>query len=340
MQLPGQVGTILKDSQKISVVLEEQGFLDKTGLKVMQNVAEDVGLIGGFQADYNNQIRVNYNVSKYVSLALLLNQVTEEQLFGILCNLEDILHEIYNVGFLCYENISFEAEDIFLDANSYRAYLVYLPVKNVFPQMGQAEFEGYFKKALSAIIEKKATTDKKLLGLKKAFQLGMPLDEAFHAARNGEIEVELPPDSPESDPVLQPDPKGEVHGGGWLKKLFGEKPTPQAGRDAKPETPPKEERWILTGVDTPRAVSLLIEGEEYVVGKSPQMSQGVLEFNRTISRRHCKFIPKGGKCFVTDMDSANGTFVNGQRLQQGEIREVFPGDRVQLANSTFVIEKQ
>lgn len=126
-----------------------------------------------------------------MSLSLILEQVTAEQLFGSFCNLEDVLQEIYNVGFLRYENICFEVEDIFLDVNSYRAYLVYLPIKAVHDQMEQAEFESYFKKAISVIIEKK-NPPIKTLRASKGVSVGDALNETFRVARNGEIEVEIP----------------------------------------------------------------------------------------------------------------------------------------------------
>ncbi len=302
MLLAGHIGTIQRDSQKISVILNRQEYLDRTGLKVMQNVAADVGLINGFQADYNNQVRVNYNISKYVPLSALLRRMTAEQLFGILCNLKDILYEIYNVGFLQYENVSFEEDDIFLDANSYKAYVVYLPIKTGGAHMGQVQFERDFKKAVCRLIQLKATADKKLLGLRKALQSNMSIEEAFRAAHNNEIEVA-------EEDILS--------------------------------TPPQEEmKWVLTGVGTPREFSLVISGDEYIVGKNPQLAQGVVDFNRTISRRHCKFIQEGGRCFIMDMGSSNGTFVNGQRLQWSEMREVFSGDKIQLASSVFTLEKR
>ncbi len=314
MQLAAQIGTIQRDSQKISLILNAQEHLDTTGLKVMQYVADDIGLIPGFQADYNDQIRVNYNISKYASLSSMLPRITSEQLFGIFDSLENVLRQIYNVGFLQYENISFEAEDIFLDVISYQVYLIYLPVKSQNGHMSQIKFENYFRDAISGMIGR-LPADDKLLGLRQLLGTNMPLEDAFRTIRAGDF-VPVVPEEPEPK---EPEQKS----GGLFKKLFGRKP-----------------RWILTGTDTPQAVTLVIEGDEYTVGKNPQMVQGVLEFSRTISRRHCKFIQEQGKCFLMDLGSANGTFVNGERLKPEERREVFSGDKIQLANSTFVIERR
>ncbi len=53
-----------------------------------------------------------------------------------------------------------------------------------------------------------------------------------------------------------------------------------------------------------------------------------------VSRRHAVFMAKGGKCGVKDLDSANGTYLNGARITKPmRLRD---GDVVQIAN--FVIE--
>lgn len=50
---------------------------------------------------------------------------------------------------------------------------------------------------------------------------------------------------------------------------------------------------------------------------------------RQISRRHIRLYSDGTKFFVEDLDSRNGTWVNGQRLQGSQ--ELFDGDEIHLA---------
>ena len=51
-----------------------------------------------------------------------------------------------------------------------------------------------------------------------------------------------------------------------------------------------------------------------------------------VSRRHAhlRFDPKNNTIRVADMQSANGTFVNGQKLHPGEVRVLRHGDRLRL----------
>jgi predicted component of type VI protein secretion system len=51
-----------------------------------------------------------------------------------------------------------------------------------------------------------------------------------------------------------------------------------------------------------------------------------------ISRRHCRFVFTEGCWRVLDLNSLNGVFVNGERLQDATI---FQGDRLRIGSLTF-----
>lgn len=54
-----------------------------------------------------------------------------------------------------------------------------------------------------------------------------------------------------------------------------------------------------------------------------------------ISRKHCRFIKDGEELRVEDLGSSNGTYHNGQRIQEAVIA---PGDTVQVGSIAFVIQ--
>ena len=55
-----------------------------------------------------------------------------------------------------------------------------------------------------------------------------------------------------------------------------------------------------------------------------------------ISRLHCRLRVENGIVTVEDLESVNGTFLNGQRVRDIEI--VRPGDRLEIGPVTFVVE--
>ena len=50
----------------------------------------------------------------------------------------------------------------------------------------------------------------------------------------------------------------------------------------------------------------------------------------SVSRIHCKFIEKEGKIAIMDMNSTNGTFLNGLPVKNGEILEIEKNDEILL----------
>jgi predicted component of type VI protein secretion system len=54
-----------------------------------------------------------------------------------------------------------------------------------------------------------------------------------------------------------------------------------------------------------------------------------------ISRKHCRLMKGDDGLHVEDMGSSNGTFHNGQRIQQATLQ---PGDTLQVGSVTFVVQ--
>ncbi|MCD7957231.1 MAG: FHA domain-containing protein [Lachnospiraceae bacterium] len=59
----------------------------------------------------------------------------------------------------------------------------------------------------------------------------------------------------------------------------------------------------------------------------------------TVSRMHARIQIREGKCFLKDMNSKNGTFVNGERLTPQEEREIVEGDTVSFADMEYQVTK-
>jgi predicted component of type VI protein secretion system len=55
-----------------------------------------------------------------------------------------------------------------------------------------------------------------------------------------------------------------------------------------------------------------------------------------VSRRHCRLLMQDGVVTIEDLDSVNGTFVNGRRIRDPEV--VRPGDSLEVGPVTFIVE--
>ena len=64
-----------------------------------------------------------------------------------------------------------------------------------------------------------------------------------------------------------------------------------------------------------------------VIGRDPA-SAGLTLADPEASRRHASIIPEGRSLNIEDLGSTNGTFVNGQRIDQAVV--LVPGDRLSV----------
>jgi predicted component of type VI protein secretion system len=56
-----------------------------------------------------------------------------------------------------------------------------------------------------------------------------------------------------------------------------------------------------------------------------------------VSRKHCQLFEKNGMLLVKDLGSANGTFVNGKKVDTQRVME--PGDELTIGSIVFRVEK-
>ena len=81
--------------------------------------------------------------------------------------------------------------------------------------------------------------------------------------------------------------------------------------------------------------SMEIGKQGMCIGKSGTKADMVIDGNPSVSRKHAQITRQGQKFYIRDLGSANGTFINGERITADEDRELVNGDRVKLADEEF-----
>jgi two-component system NtrC family sensor kinase len=87
---------------------------------------------------------------------------------------------------------------------------------------------------------------------------------------------------------------------------------------------------VIQGPDQGRIFELP-DDEPQQIGRS---SEALPLSDQAISRRHAELTPDDGKWFINDLNSANGTFVNGQRVTRPRLLQA--GDQIRTGLSIFV----
>ncbi len=75
------------------------------------------------------------------------------------------------------------------------------------------------------------------------------------------------------------------------------------------------------------------------IGKSGTKADIVIEGNPSVSRKHAQITWQRQKYYIRDLGSANGTFINGERIPANEDRGLVNGDLVKLADEEFEFQE-
>ena len=70
-----------------------------------------------------------------------------------------------------------------------------------------------------------------------------------------------------------------------------------------------------------------------VIGRNPEAD--IRLDDRWVSRVHCEISEINGTLLVRDLDSSNGTLVNGQYVKEAHL---LPGDRLTVGLSSFEVQ--
>lgn len=94
----------------------------------------------------------------------------------------------------------------------------------------------------------------------------------------------------------------------------------------------------LKNLDEEVSIEVTPDKFPYVLGKSKKSSDFYLD-SPVVSRVHLRISEDTAGYFVEDLNSTNGTFVNGIQLAPHEMKEINEGDRITIADMEFIVEQ-
>jgi pSer/pThr/pTyr-binding forkhead associated (FHA) protein len=102
--------------------------------------------------------------------------------------------------------------------------------------------------------------------------------------------------------------------------------------------PQKQKMLALRPAGQDQVISLDATRSEFLIGRpdpaagiNPEIDLGPFNANGTLSRRHARILREGSLYFLQEENGvANGTHLNGERLQPGIKVPVKPGDKLRF----------
>ena len=295
----------MKCGTNFSFILNDDRIFLATEYKVLQNQSEGC-FVKCMKMLYNGKSQLYYLSQGMKSFSSLIPSLDTESFFTIVSNLLSDIVDVKNNGFLSCRNIDISFDKIFIDPATYKVSLVYLPLsKRLYED--ELVFESELKAELVKLISCTPT-----LFSPKTTQLSIHLT-------NGNYSLE------ELLNVI----KGDSSIPANKEKVEVEKAI------EKEEKPTSLLRMIA--MNSPVRFVIEVNKDNFTVGKKQDAVDGAVPFNKLISRIHCRINRSGDTYTVTDLDSANGTFVNMRRIAPNQPCRILNGDIVRLADTNFRI---
>lgn len=81
---------------------------------------------------------------------------------------------------------------------------------------------------------------------------------------------------------------------------------------------------------------IILDKDDFIIGRLSGHVDHVL-YNNAVGKVHAEFVNKNGSCFIKDLNTMNGTYINNKRIESNKEIELKENDKIQLANSEFVL---
>lgn len=283
-------------------ILKDNATFANTDYKVLQSQNNGF-FVKCMKMTRNGLIDLYYVTDEYRPMASMFVGINADTLVNVVINLFASVIEVRNNGFLACQCIDLSWDKIFVEQNTLKVKLVYLPL-NVRAFDSYAEFESELRSSIVKLVNKVIT------------ESNARLDQFVMDLCNGSLSIE--------------DVYNKSRGSG-VAPILKQEPLQQQNSNVNGAV------IKLVAMNAPQYFELLIERDNVLIGKKQELVDLVITFNNMISRKHCRITNMNGIYYINDEGSANGTFVNGIRLQPGQGFMIKHGDVIRMADSDFQV---
>lgn len=246
---------------------------------------------------YNGKIQLFYMTEEFSSLNSMISSIDEDIFITIIMNLFSNIDDVKNNGFLSINNIDISFDHIFIDCKTYKVKLVYLPIYN--------NKQLYFEKALINNIKEFVYNSP----IKQSLKIKQLIDQLENKTLSFDnLYFRLKEDYPSKIEIKKSSNKSQYNN-----------------------------KLKIVSMGAPVYMEFNINKDEFVLGTKKELVDGVIPYNKKISRVHCKINKKENEYTIMDLDSSNGTYVNNIKLQPKHSVIIRNEDIIRLANSNFKV---
>lgn len=132
--------------------------------------------------------------------------------------------------------------------------------------------------------------------------------------------------------------KGKPESAGWMPNGTADAPVQWPSQTAAEEQKREHQKERLVSQRPDKIPDILLEDSSVLIGKLNSAVDVVIP-KSTVSRIHARIRRENGICFLIDLNSMNGTYINGKRIPAAEKHPLAPGDEIRFADVVYVYQR-
>ena len=289
----------IRNEHYVGYILARNNFFYNTVYQIMRKSAKD-GLLRCYVSKNNGKIKLIYDTEGYRQYDSIVDTLNETQFMELIYRFLLTLEKIKKNGFIQIETLDISVDKVFVDVHSMEIGIICLPV--IFNYTGQTQnfSERKILKTLSAMLyQSEFISNYYMMQLFEDCRTEQYLlDDICGFLRNGRYG--------DSNLIID-----EVANESQIRLI--------CNADQKNE-------------------SILIQKDYFVLGKSETQCDSAILSSPNVSRKHCALSREIDGWYVQDLDSTNGTYINGTRVMNGEKLPVHHGDEILIADVPYIVD--
>ena len=289
-------------SDYMAYTFEENDLIFMLGMKYI-NISDIDNIVPAIPVKHNNSTRLLYGTENFRFLANEIVNITNSELAIALKKLIDAMFKISSTDYINITSMDICYERLLYDIKNKCIKIILLPINYECDFHDGSSWSSSFRRSMLMIL--------------------------------GYIFKDIPDKYQEVYYSIMDEAKSDYDVLLYMKNYeFGIKQVVDISANVT-EHNGSEQKMILEHSSSFGNLIFRITKAEFVLGKAENAVDGVIPISSMISRIHCKIYKEADIYMVEDMQSTNGTCINGYALNAGERYYLNNGDRLSLADIDF-----
>ena len=292
----------LKTSDNNAFIIEDSNYFLLKDYKILESSGKDY-FVKCKKVLFNGQIELVYFTKGLIPLSKIIVSITENNMLSVIVNILLNLIKIKENGFLKLSNILCDNKNIYVDPNSFKTFFIYMPIsERLYDSEEEAEID----------IRKKIYQDSvNVIKSVKIQNVLASFNNSFIALENLLEDIQ------------------EAMGDTKAKEAKCKK-----SNESVEDVVNSNVKKIVLYNETDK-LKINVNKDTFVIGRSSECDY-VLSTYIAIGRKHCEFLTFNDGVYIKDLDSTNGTFLNGKKLQPFTLYKIDNNDEIKLARLSLI----